>query len=139
MRRFNYHGNFCTECGNPLTAQRGWLTRVLCDECAAQLRRAQRIPGRGWPWLWLAVALGLFYLLNHSATMPTAQPVPAAPAHSLATNAVAAPVAAAPVEAQPSFCGARTKRGTPCRRLVKGHERCAQHRGKPSLLKPSTS
>lgn len=32
------------------------------------------------------------------------------------------------------FCGAMTKRGTPCRRLVRPGERCAQHR----LSRPSS-
>jgi hypothetical protein len=32
------------------------------------------------------------------------------------------------------MCGARTKKGTPCRRLVPPGQRCAQHRGMASLL-----
>ena len=33
-----------------------------------------------------------------------------------------------------SICGARTKRGTPCSRRVRGTGRCWQHRGKPAML-----
>jgi hypothetical protein len=32
------------------------------------------------------------------------------------------------------LCGARTRKGTPCRRLVQPGQRCAQHRGMASLL-----
>jgi hypothetical protein len=33
-----------------------------------------------------------------------------------------------------SVCGARTKKGTPCSRRVRGTGRCWQHRGKPAML-----
>jgi hypothetical protein len=33
-----------------------------------------------------------------------------------------------------STCGARTKRGTPCTRRVRGTGRCWQHRGRPAML-----
>jgi hypothetical protein len=32
------------------------------------------------------------------------------------------------------YCGAATKHGTPCKRLVKGGGRCWQHPGKPSIM-----
>ncbi|MCS6874313.1 MAG: hypothetical protein N2Z23_08020 [Pyrinomonadaceae bacterium] len=38
------------------------------------------------------------------------------------------------IEEEIYFCGAMTKRGTPCRRKVKGTERCWQHRGQPAML-----
>lgn len=34
-------------------------------------------------------------------------------------------------------CGARTKKGTPCSRRVRGPGRCWQHRGMPAILPPS--
>jgi hypothetical protein len=34
-------------------------------------------------------------------------------------------------------CGARTKKGTPCQRRVRGPFRCWQHRGMPAMLPPS--
>ena len=34
------------------------------------------------------------------------------------------------------FCGAETKKGTPCTRKVKGNVRCWQHRGMPAMLAP---
>jgi hypothetical protein len=36
-----------------------------------------------------------------------------------------------------SICGARTKKGTPCSRRVRGTGRCWQHRGKPAMLPAS--
>jgi hypothetical protein len=33
-----------------------------------------------------------------------------------------------------SICGARTKRGTPCSRRVRGTGRCWQHRGRAAML-----
>jgi hypothetical protein len=37
-----------------------------------------------------------------------------------------------------AICGARTKKGTPCQRRVRGGVgRCWQHRGKPAILPPS--
>jgi hypothetical protein len=34
------------------------------------------------------------------------------------------------------FCGAQTKKGTPCTRRVKGNGRCWQHTGQPAMLPP---
>ena len=34
------------------------------------------------------------------------------------------------------FCGAETKKGTPCKHRVKGHIRCFQHVGMPAMLQP---
>jgi hypothetical protein len=34
------------------------------------------------------------------------------------------------------FCGAETKKGTPCTRKVKGNVRCWQHRGMPAMAPP---
>ncbi len=138
MRRFIYHGNFCSECGNALAPQRRqsfWTARYLCDECTAHLRRANRLPARGWPWLLIVAVGGLFYLFNRSTA--TTSPVPVPPAVQTAAAApLLATTPAGVAEIEITFCGARTKRGTPCRRMVKSlDERCAQHRGKPSIAR----
>ena len=136
MRRFIYHGNFCSECGNPLVPQRGWFARYLCDECAAHLRRADRLPARGWPWLFAATVGGLIYLFNHSTPNTVSAPMPPAVKVAVAAPLPEAVAASVTNEAEPIFCGARTKRGTPCRRMVKApNERCAQHRGQPSIAR----
>jgi hypothetical protein len=38
--------------------------------------------------------------------------------------------------AQSYYCGAETKKGTPCSRKVKGNVRCWQHTGMPAMLPP---
>ncbi len=40
---------------------------------------------------------------------------------------------------QVSFCGAETKKGTPCTRRVKGNTRCFQHVGMPAMNVPERS
>lgn len=35
------------------------------------------------------------------------------------------------------YCGAETKKGTPCTRKVKGNIRCWQHKGMPAILPPT--
>lgn len=37
-------------------------------------------------------------------------------------------------EEQLFACGAKTKKGTPCSRIVKGNVRCWQHTGQPAML-----
>ena len=37
------------------------------------------------------------------------------------------------------FCGAETKKGTPCSRRVKGNTRCFQHTGMPSMVSSDRS
>jgi hypothetical protein len=53
-------------------------------------------------------------------------------------QAVGASVADAPTDPNEivSICGARTKKGTPCQRRVRGTGRCWQHRGMPAMLPP---
>ena len=42
-----------------------------------------------------------------------------------------------PEMAEPKyFCGAETKKGTPCTRRVKGNTRCFQHKGMPAMVPP---
>lgn len=43
-----------------------------------------------------------------------------------------------PDEGEPTyFCGAATKKGTPCSRRVKGGGRCWQHSGQPAVVSPA--
>ncbi len=55
-------------------------------------------------------------------------PEPAVPAP------VAEPPAAHSVTEVESVCGARTRKGTPCRRKTRQGSRCYQHTGLPSML-----
>jgi len=57
-----------------------------------------------------------------------------------AANQVTAATAVQPPVVEKSvpiyFCGAETKKGTPCSRKVKGNVRCFQHTGMPAMLPP---
>lgn len=57
---------------------------------------------------------------------------------NLTTKPQVKQVETAPVPAQETvyFCGAPTKKGTPCSRRVKGGGRCWQHKGQTALLPP---
>lgn len=62
---------------------------------------------------------------------------PGQPNAASTTNALVSPPTAKPkVEAaEPMYyCGAETKKGTPCSRRVKGNVRCYQHQGMPAML-----
>jgi hypothetical protein len=135
MPHFIYQANFCAECGNQLPPRqsrfRRWQSRYFCAECATRLRWYKR----SLPWLLAAGLLSALFFFDR--TQPTQ------PAETLATasfvsahDATAQLQPAAPPAAitERVLCGARTKRGTPCRHLVPPGQRCAQHRGRPSIL-----
>jgi len=140
MRRFFYQANFCAECGNALRQRRVWWPRYFCDVCARQVRR------RATAWRWLAplgllsFVLGLVFATHdgYKSASPSNASLPTAPVSAFDASAQAKPLVAATEQAvTPSvFCGARTQRGKPCRRLVQPGQRCAQHRGRPSMVAP---
>ncbi|MGH9801414.1 MAG: hypothetical protein ACRD82_13695 [Blastocatellia bacterium] len=132
MRSLFYQGNFCSECGNQLKPRFGFRPRHFCDECAARLRQRSYVTP-------LAIFL-LFGSLVVFAVSYKKQDVqiqklsPTTPAISAQDSIVNHP---SPLQSQSQnrvLCGARTRKGTPCRHLVLPGERCAQHRGQPSLL-----
>ena len=128
MQSLFYQANFCAECGNPMTPRRWWQHRYLCDECAARLKRR----GNAVVLMLLcgAATIGAFAWRGWSAHDSTAAKLPAASAFDAAAQ-LKPPRAETETRV---LCGARTLRGTPCRHLVRPGERCAQHRGRPSLL-----
>jgi hypothetical protein len=73
---------------------------------------------------------------------PAVRTEPAEPVSPASNTIQASPQAAAPqtyvkpavVQAeQVYYCGAETKKGTPCSRRVKGNTRCYQHAGMPAM------
>jgi len=48
-------------------------------------------------------------------------------------NSVSAPKPKSGADEQLNYCGAETKKGTPCSRRVKGNTRCFQHIGMPAM------
>lgn len=95
----------------------------------------------------LAVRQPAKFVEQKAAESP--QPVRSEPVVSQTPNAQAAVTLPQTPAAQPAsnvaklkpetgeavyFCGAETKKGTPCTRRVKGNTRCFQHQGMPAML-----
>jgi hypothetical protein len=148
-----YRPNFCAECGERVARARWrlWTSRRFCAPCARRLGRRRFVA----PLALAAALAGACFLLGR-AGRPTAQPSPPVERGTLKLSPAA--VGAAPEGRKPeprrgpdgsdterptepgetvSICGARTKKGTPCQRRVRGAGRCWQHRGKPAILPPS--
>lgn len=136
MKLYFYQANFCAECGNEMKPRAGWGPRYFCDECSLQMGRTHPVK-----WL-LAVVLGSTLLVSALHRSDRVPPVARnasvsaidATARREAADAVAAAPAAAP---ERTTCGARTKKGTPCKHITPPGERCAQHRGMASMLEPA--
>ena len=154
-----YKPNFCAECGGRVVRLRWrvWTSRRFCAACDKRFRR-----GRVMRPLAVCVALTGAGFVGGRAMRDAPPPLviergaansPALPSQTPAAgkqnSASAANLDAGarvygadgtererPTEAAEivSVCGARTKRGTPCSRRVRGTGRCWQHRGRPAIL-----
>lgn len=156
-----YRPNFCAECGEAITRLRWrvWTSRRFCAACEKRFRKARVL----WPVALCVALVGIGFVggraMRHAPPplvieraapnspallSPTtaAGKLPAASLNAANANS-AAPVYGAdgtererPTEATEvvSICGARTKKGTPCSRRVRGTGRCWQHRGRPAML-----
>jgi len=133
MRQIFYQANFCAECGNALKAQPGWRPRYFCATCAQQQRQRSLSYQLGLPLVLLGGMIGWTFFGTPSTPTP-ANPAPPTVTALDATAQTQLPLPAPTPEPATAFCGARTKRGTPCRRLVQPGQRCAQHRGQASLI-----
>jgi hypothetical protein len=150
-----YKPNFCSECGAKLLRLRWhfWTSRRFCNDCARRLRKARLVPA-------LFTALGLLGVGYVAGRVRRPAPPPLiierradsplkdnnASGRSSAPSAIAPPGAAtasstsdannspASVEEVVYLCGARTKKGTPCSRHVRGPVRCWQHKGMSSII-----
>ena len=139
MKIIFYQANFCAECGNPIKPRFSWGPRYFCEECEAQMGSQSYFkPAAG---LLLCATLAVF-ALNRSDNPNTSGQMNAGATTSLvsARDTVASRNRDSESEAiEPVLCGARTKKGTPCKRLVSPGRRCAQHRGMVSLLEMPAS
>ena len=139
MKIIFYQANFCAECGNPIKPRFSWRPRYFCEECEAQMgSRSYFKPAAG---LLLCATLAVFALNRSDRPNPSRQTNAGATASIVsARDTVASRNRVSESEAiEPVFCGARTKKGTPCKRLVSPGRRCAQHRGMASLLEMPAS
>ncbi len=149
-----YRPNFCGECGERL-ARKSWhalMSGRFCVDCA------RRVGGfvLAKPFAIVAIiaissfALGRYLrppapplLIQRAASSPLSDlPVnlnDTAPTTSRkeagSTNQSAGLLNPRAADEAAYICGARTKKGTPCRRRVHvAGERCFQHRGMPAIL-----
>jgi len=154
-----YKPNFCAECGGRIARLRWrvWTSRRFCDGCDKRFRRGRVVR----PLVACAALLSVGFA-GGRAMRPA--PPPLVIERSVRNSTAAAPqLPAAGKEAEAkkdsrppnygadgteaerptdpaeivSVCGARTKKGTPCSRRVRGTGRCWQHRGKPAMLPAS--
>jgi hypothetical protein len=160
-----YRPNFCTSCGNNITHARWrfWNSRRFCPDCARRFRKRRvLLPLLACAAIFgLGLSAGrlsrrqpapLVLEQGASALGPVSTP-------ALKSGAQAAgPKLAQDGSAQPkpettygpdgsaserptdpneviSVCGARTKKGTPCQRRVRGTGRCWQHKGMPAIIR----
>jgi hypothetical protein len=137
MKIYFYQANFCAECGNTMKPRFSWGPRYFCDECTKQMGRGSHVQAI------LALLFGATLVVT--ALNRTEPPRPAAPAAPVAASVSAHDATAVQ---QPAFkteapartlCGARTKKGTPCKHLAPPGRRCAQHRGMSSMLDPPSA
>lgn len=158
-----YQPNFCSECGSRIERARWhfWTSRQFCADCAKRFGQARFVA----PVI-AGAALFVIGLAAGRAARPAAPPlivergqlatVPA-PATKSEGPAIAAEIDEASPAPKPepasgadgtaterptdpeetvSLCGARTQKGTPCQRRVRGTGRCWQHKGMPAMLPP---
>jgi hypothetical protein len=158
-----YKPNFCSDCGSRIERARWhlWTSRRFCSDCAPRFRRAQFllpiITGAALFVIGLAAGRAarpapppLIVERGQLAAITT----PSTKSEERATGAESERGAAAEPKAEPTYgpdgtaterptdpaetvslCGARTQKGTPCQRRVRGTGRCWQHKGMPAIIR----
>ena len=144
-----HRANFCAECGERLTFKgwRGLLRRGLCEHCAQRLGSFAAYRSLILAALIAAVAFGFGRYLRPSPPPLIIQRAANSPLFDapvqLSGTTVAKPnsssassnITQATEDDEVFICGARTKKGTPCRRRVHAAgERCFQHKGMPAMV-----
>jgi hypothetical protein len=142
MKFIFYQANFCAECGNAMKPRFSLGPRYFCDECRAQMGRRNYF--KSIAGLLLGATLAVFALNrslppSQNGQSPNIQSTASGAGAPISTVSALDTVTNRNAETKPEtvervMCGARTKKGRPCRRLVPPGERCAQHRGMASLL-----
>jgi len=143
--------NFCVQCGERLV-RRGWRARLrranLCDQCAQRLGAFSSM--RSIIVVSLIAVSGFAIgrcmrpappplIIQRAANSPLADapvnPGDRAKSQRVANESKPQPNVTAATDDAVYICGARTQKGTPCRRRVHAAgERCFQHKGMPSLV-----
>jgi len=159
-----YRPNFCAECGERIARDkwRWWTSRKFCAVCDKRFNRNRFVApivagaflfstglfaGRRWQSIYAppplvierressAPLLSAAALQTTNTSFETANTPPVAQRPTLDSSSSIERITD-PNETV-SICGARTQRGTPCSRRVRGTGRCWQHRGRPAMLPAS--
>ena len=142
--------NFCVECGERLTL-RGWRARLgsrFCGACAPRLGNSDVLRSLALIVVvgFSAFALGRWLrpsppplIIQRQANSPLSDlPVDLNTKHAVDDKDTAAARQnpdSGSVDDVVYLCGARTQKGTPCRRRVHSlGERCYQHKGLPAMV-----
>lgn len=157
-----YRPNFCANCGEKIERAQWhlWTSRRFCDVCAADNPVHEYGPKAllaAASVIALAGSTALFSPNTAAVKQETPRKAvervvvsPTPPERALAAIPQQAPPAMTVRAAEPAgepktetsmpagegiyYCGAETKKGTPCSRRVKGPVRCYQHKGMPAML-----
>ena len=157
-------GHSCSECGSRIERARWhfWTSRQFCRDCARRFRQARFVAPAiaGAALFVIGLAAGraarpaappLIVERGQLATVPTPSIKSEGQTNDAEIDKEATPaqksepaygadgtIAERPTDPEEtvSLCGARTQKGTPCQRRVRGTGRCWQHKGMPAMLPP---
>ena len=161
-----YKPNFCSECGARIERSRWrlWTSRQYCSDCEPGHRNAQLrlLLVSGAIFFTLGLIIGRAARPAPPPLIVERGELPSVALHSDKGGArpTSGPESQAntvsPANAEPAYgpdgtsterptdpaetisiCGARTQKGTPCQRRVRGTGRCWQHKGLPAMLPPA--
>lgn len=158
-----YRPNYCSNCGEKIdhAVWHFWTSRRFCDVCVTEFPVFEYGP-KAVLALSLLVAIGgigSYFGAGNSlndrtperrferTSLAAIQPKASQPVIANQTAVPERPVVASPITPvqqpvvtktaaveQQFYCGAATKKGTPCSRKVKGNLRCFQHQGMPAMV-----
>ena len=157
-----YKPNFCSECGSRIERSRWrvWTSRRFCADCAPRFRKAQILSPLFAGTILFVVGLVIGRAARHAPPPLIVErgqlaELAAPPANDSGPKADAETKTSAADKTEPNYgpdgtaterptepdevvsiCGARTQKGTPCQRRVRGTGRCWQHRGMPAIIPP---
>jgi hypothetical protein len=140
-----YRPKFCAECGTKLVSTGSWkflITQQYCSICNKRYRWSNIfwLPSLSLILLSLGWLLGYFsrssvsppLIIERTAT--SSEETKVFTGTATASNAQATTNELTDPTEMVSICGARTKKGTPCSRRVRGKGRCWQHKGLRAML-----
>jgi hypothetical protein len=160
-----YKPNFCAECGEKITRTRWrfYTSRSFCPNCEGRFRKARLLLPLMMAIALFSIGLAAGRATRQQPPPLTVQRGELSAAPALTNRAKGNDAGEASADASSSapkpetkygpdgtaterptdpneivsICGARTQKGTPCQRRVRGTGRCWQHKGMPAILPPS--